>query len=157
MFLPHMDLADRRHESARDRWVQQQMEETMRRLPDDLEVLPSQLLVEQMECEAAQCRGNWESCPLLLLLLWLSQPGPLTAHCRRPHREAAAAPVVRSLADASMPPRCHRVPELVPANLGSSGGRVDLFTYLSWEVEKMLRCAALPACLCRPAYATVGL
>ncbi|MED6266103.1 hypothetical protein CHARACLAT_032219 [Characodon lateralis] len=54
MFPPNMDLADGRQESARDRWVQQQMEELMRHLPADLEVLPFPPLLEQMECEAVQ-------------------------------------------------------------------------------------------------------
>ncbi|KAK5611137.1 hypothetical protein CRENBAI_021443 [Crenichthys baileyi] len=54
MFPPNMDLADSRQESARDRWVQQQMEEAMTHLPADLEVLPSPLLLEQMELEAVQ-------------------------------------------------------------------------------------------------------
>ncbi|KAK5611732.1 hypothetical protein CRENBAI_011276 [Crenichthys baileyi] len=52
-----MDLADSRQESARDRRVQQQMEEAMRHLPTDLEVLPSPLLLEQMEHEAVQRRS----------------------------------------------------------------------------------------------------
>ncbi|MEQ2177927.1 hypothetical protein GOODEAATRI_008810 [Goodea atripinnis] len=54
-----------RQESARDRWVQQPMEEVMKHLPTDLEVLPSPLLLEQMEGEAVQCR---------------SPPAPLAAH-----------------------------------------------------------------------------
>ncbi|KAK5600201.1 hypothetical protein CRENBAI_005822 [Crenichthys baileyi] len=49
-----MDLADGRQESSRDRWVQQQMEEAMRHLPANLEVLPSPLLLEQMERELVQ-------------------------------------------------------------------------------------------------------
>ncbi|KAK5606568.1 hypothetical protein CRENBAI_018563 [Crenichthys baileyi] len=49
MFPSNMDLADGRQESARDRWVQQQMEKALRHLPADLEVLPSPLLLEQME------------------------------------------------------------------------------------------------------------
>ncbi|KAK5601384.1 hypothetical protein CRENBAI_000449 [Crenichthys baileyi] len=65
MFPPNLDLADGRQESARDRWVQQQREEAMRHLPANLEVLPSPLLLEQMECEAVQCR---------------SLPAPLVAH-----------------------------------------------------------------------------
>ncbi|KAK5603618.1 hypothetical protein CRENBAI_003524 [Crenichthys baileyi] len=44
-----MELADSRQESARDRWVQQQMEEAMKHLPTDLEVVPSPLLLEEME------------------------------------------------------------------------------------------------------------
>ncbi|KAK5617154.1 hypothetical protein CRENBAI_011747 [Crenichthys baileyi] len=54
MFPPNMDLMDGRQESARDRWVQQQMEEAMRHLPAHLEVQPCPLLLEQMECEAVQ-------------------------------------------------------------------------------------------------------
>ncbi|KAK5612123.1 hypothetical protein CRENBAI_026157 [Crenichthys baileyi] len=60
-----MDLADGRQESTRGRWVQQQMEEAMRSLLADLEVLPSPLLLEQMEREAVQRR---------------SPPAPLVAH-----------------------------------------------------------------------------
>ncbi|KAK5621006.1 hypothetical protein CRENBAI_015406, partial [Crenichthys baileyi] len=51
---PKLDLADGKQESASDRWVQQQMEEAMRHLPADLEVLPSLLLLELMEREAVQ-------------------------------------------------------------------------------------------------------
>ncbi|MEQ2292650.1 hypothetical protein AMECASPLE_025124 [Ameca splendens] len=65
MFPPNLDLVEGRQESARDRWVQQQMEEAMRHLPADLEVLPSPLPVEQMEREAVQRR---------------SPPDPLVAH-----------------------------------------------------------------------------
>ncbi|MEQ2236712.1 hypothetical protein ILYODFUR_015538 [Ilyodon furcidens] len=54
MLPPNMDLADSRQESTRDCWVQQQMKETMKHLPADLEVLPSPLLLEQMEREAVQ-------------------------------------------------------------------------------------------------------
>ncbi|KAK5622019.1 hypothetical protein CRENBAI_012230 [Crenichthys baileyi] len=60
-----MELADSRQESARDRWVQQQMEEAIKHLPTDLEVLPSPLLLEQMERETVQRR---------------SPPAPLVAH-----------------------------------------------------------------------------
>ncbi|MEQ2197858.1 hypothetical protein XENOCAPTIV_004277 [Xenoophorus captivus] len=42
-----------RQESARDRWVQQQIKEARRHLPDDLDVLLSPLLLEQMAREAA--------------------------------------------------------------------------------------------------------
>ncbi|KAK5609500.1 hypothetical protein CRENBAI_007214 [Crenichthys baileyi] len=51
MFPPNMDLTDGRQESARDRWVQQQMEESMRHLP------ASPLLLEQMEREGVQRRS----------------------------------------------------------------------------------------------------
>ncbi|KAK5599429.1 hypothetical protein CRENBAI_021335 [Crenichthys baileyi] len=57
MFPPNMELADGRQESASDRWVQQQMEEALRHMPADLEVLPSPLLLEQMEREAVQRRS----------------------------------------------------------------------------------------------------
>ncbi|KAK5603665.1 hypothetical protein CRENBAI_002880 [Crenichthys baileyi] len=48
MFPPKLDLADGKQESGSDPWVQQQMEEAMRHL----EVLPSPLLLKQMEREA---------------------------------------------------------------------------------------------------------
>ncbi|MED6277872.1 hypothetical protein CHARACLAT_017900 [Characodon lateralis] len=57
MFLPRMDLVDSRQESARDRSVQLQMEEAMKHLPIDLEVLPSPLLLEQMKRETVQHRS----------------------------------------------------------------------------------------------------
>ncbi|MEQ2249385.1 hypothetical protein ILYODFUR_028632 [Ilyodon furcidens] len=57
MFPPNMDLVDGRQESARDRWVQRQMEEAMKHLATDLEVLPFPLLLEQMEHEAVQLRS----------------------------------------------------------------------------------------------------
>ncbi|KAK5623621.1 hypothetical protein CRENBAI_010471 [Crenichthys baileyi] len=65
MIPPTTDLADKQKADALDRWVQRQKEEAMRNLPKDLEVLPSQLLLEQMECEAVQRR---------------SPPAPLAAH-----------------------------------------------------------------------------
>ncbi|KAK5608039.1 hypothetical protein CRENBAI_005705 [Crenichthys baileyi] len=57
MFPPKLDLADSKQESASDPRVQQQMEEAMRHLQADLEVLPSPLLLEQMKCEAVQRRS----------------------------------------------------------------------------------------------------
>ncbi|KAK5617650.1 hypothetical protein CRENBAI_002269 [Crenichthys baileyi] len=57
MFPPKLDLTDGKEESASDRWVQQQMEEALRHLPADLEVLPSPLLLEQMKREAVQHRS----------------------------------------------------------------------------------------------------
>ncbi|MEQ2229035.1 hypothetical protein ILYODFUR_014762 [Ilyodon furcidens] len=78
MILPKMDLADSRQESVRDCWVQQQMEEVMRHLPTDLEVLPSPLLLKQMEHEAAQCQRVREGCsfPPPQLRRSLSAPVP---------------------------------------------------------------------------------
>ncbi|KAK5606114.1 hypothetical protein CRENBAI_000300 [Crenichthys baileyi] len=48
-----MELADSRQESARDRWVRQEMKEAMKCLPTDLEVVPSPLLLEEMELAPA--------------------------------------------------------------------------------------------------------
>ncbi|KAK5603621.1 hypothetical protein CRENBAI_003527 [Crenichthys baileyi] len=47
---------------ALDRWLERQKEEAMRNLPTDLEVLPSPLLLEQMEREAAQRQRVREGC-----------------------------------------------------------------------------------------------
>ncbi|KAK5598791.1 hypothetical protein CRENBAI_004212 [Crenichthys baileyi] len=71
-----MDLAYSRQDSARDRCVQQQMEEAMRHLPTDLEVLPSPLLLEQMEREAAQCQRVREGCCFPPPQLRRSLPAP---------------------------------------------------------------------------------
>ncbi|MEQ2228737.1 hypothetical protein ILYODFUR_011893 [Ilyodon furcidens] len=79
MFPPKMDLADSRQVSARDRWFQQQMEEAMRHLPMDLEVLPSPLLLEQMEREAAQCRRVREGYSFPPPQLRHSLPAPVPA------------------------------------------------------------------------------
>ncbi|MED6245271.1 hypothetical protein ATANTOWER_001098, partial [Ataeniobius toweri] len=79
MFPPKMDLADSRQVSARDRWVQRQMEEAMRHLPMDLEVLPSPLLLEPMEREAAQCRRVREGCSFPPPQLRHSLPAPVPA------------------------------------------------------------------------------
>ncbi|KAK5613342.1 hypothetical protein CRENBAI_023516 [Crenichthys baileyi] len=53
MTPPIKDLADSRQVSARDRWVQRQVEEAMKNLPSDLEVVPSPLLLEEMELAPA--------------------------------------------------------------------------------------------------------
>ncbi|MED6262950.1 hypothetical protein ATANTOWER_030568 [Ataeniobius toweri] len=57
MFLPTTDPTDEQKISAQDCWVQRQMEEAMRHLPTELEVLPSPLLLEQMEREAVRLRS----------------------------------------------------------------------------------------------------
>ncbi|KAK5622087.1 hypothetical protein CRENBAI_010772, partial [Crenichthys baileyi] len=57
MIPPTTDPADKQKADALDRWVQRQKEEAMRNLPNDLEVLPSPLLLEQMEHEAVQLRS----------------------------------------------------------------------------------------------------
>ncbi|MED6294909.1 hypothetical protein CHARACLAT_025885 [Characodon lateralis] len=57
MFPSHLDLADSRQESARDRWVQQQKKEAMKNVPTGLEVLPSPLLLEEIERESVQRRS----------------------------------------------------------------------------------------------------
>ncbi|KAK5605210.1 hypothetical protein CRENBAI_021378 [Crenichthys baileyi] len=74
-----MDLTDSRQESARDRWVQQQMEEAMRYLPTDLEVLPSPLLLEPMECEASQRQKVRKGCSFPPPQLRRSLPAPVPA------------------------------------------------------------------------------
>ncbi|KAK5600741.1 hypothetical protein CRENBAI_010867 [Crenichthys baileyi] len=58
MFPPNMDFVDRGQDTAMDRWIRQQFQEAQRLLPDDLEVLPSPLLLQQMEREATQRRDS---------------------------------------------------------------------------------------------------
>ncbi|KAK5611349.1 hypothetical protein CRENBAI_018058 [Crenichthys baileyi] len=53
IFPPNKDLAYSRQVSAKDRWVQRQVEEAMKNLPSDLEVVPSPLLLEEMELAPA--------------------------------------------------------------------------------------------------------
>ncbi|KAK5612853.1 hypothetical protein CRENBAI_005615 [Crenichthys baileyi] len=53
MFPPNKDLADSRQVSANNLWVQRQVEEAMKNLPSDLEVLPSPPLLEEMELAPA--------------------------------------------------------------------------------------------------------
>ncbi|KAK5606983.1 hypothetical protein CRENBAI_011363 [Crenichthys baileyi] len=75
-----MDLVDSRPgECHRDRWVQQQMEEAMKNLPTDLEVLLSPLLLEQMEREAAQRQRVREDCSFPPPQLRRSLPVPVPA------------------------------------------------------------------------------
>ncbi|KAK5604218.1 hypothetical protein CRENBAI_020983 [Crenichthys baileyi] len=62
MFPPTTDPADKLKADALDRWVERQKDEAMRNLPTDLEVLPSPLLLEQMEREAAQRQRVREGC-----------------------------------------------------------------------------------------------
>ncbi|KAK5614372.1 hypothetical protein CRENBAI_000612 [Crenichthys baileyi] len=57
MFPTTTDPTDEQRISAQDCWVQRQMEEAMRHLPADLEVLPSPLLLEQMQHQAVQLRS----------------------------------------------------------------------------------------------------
>ncbi|KAK5622306.1 hypothetical protein CRENBAI_005947 [Crenichthys baileyi] len=76
MIPPTTDPADKQKADALDRWVQRQKEEAMRNLPKDLEVLPSPLLLEQMEREAVQPR---------------SLPAPLAAHSAGEESLTAAA------------------------------------------------------------------
>ncbi|KAK5600714.1 hypothetical protein CRENBAI_011742 [Crenichthys baileyi] len=64
MIPPTTDPVDKRKADALDRWVERQKEEPMRNLPTDLEVLPSPLLLEQMEREAAQRQRVREGCSL---------------------------------------------------------------------------------------------
>ncbi|KAK5599601.1 hypothetical protein CRENBAI_018602 [Crenichthys baileyi] len=62
MFPPTTDPANKLKADGLDRWVERQKEEAMRNLPTDLEVLPSPLLLEQMEREAAQHQRVREGC-----------------------------------------------------------------------------------------------
>ncbi|MEQ2273272.1 hypothetical protein XENORESO_001886, partial [Xenotaenia resolanae] len=77
-----------------DPWVKQEMEEAMRLLPTDLEVLPSPLLLEQMEREAAQRQRVREGCSVLLPQLQRSPPAsvpatkPSSSSRRKKHRHA---------------------------------------------------------------------
>ncbi|KAK5616468.1 hypothetical protein CRENBAI_010645 [Crenichthys baileyi] len=82
-------------ESTQDCWVQRQMEEAMRHLPKDLEVLPSPLLLEQMEREAAQRQRVWEGCSVTPPQLRHSPPASVLAakpssSCRRKKRRRRA-------------------------------------------------------------------
>ncbi|KAK5599267.1 hypothetical protein CRENBAI_023785 [Crenichthys baileyi] len=61
-FPPTTDPADKLKADALVRWVERLKEEAMRNLPTDLEVLPSPLLLEQMEREAAQRQRVREGC-----------------------------------------------------------------------------------------------
>ncbi|KAK5600949.1 hypothetical protein CRENBAI_006492 [Crenichthys baileyi] len=65
-----MELADSRQESARDRWVQQQMEKAMKHLPTDLEVVPSPLLLEEMELAPAGPGSGRGAVDLFTFLSW---------------------------------------------------------------------------------------
>ncbi|KAK5614044.1 hypothetical protein CRENBAI_011762 [Crenichthys baileyi] len=61
MIPPTTDPADKRKADALDRWVERLKEEAMRNLPTDLEVLPSPLLLEQMEpkpSSSSRCRNR---------------------------------------------------------------------------------------------------
>ncbi|MEQ2171913.1 hypothetical protein GOODEAATRI_015493 [Goodea atripinnis] len=111
MFPANLDPVDARQDAAMDRWVQHQIEEAKRLLPEDLEVLPSPLLLEEMEHEVAQRRDGQEDAPLLLPLPQFSLSDPAS-------------------------PCCHRAPELKPASPWSGHGTVNLFNYLSREAEK---------------------
>ncbi|KAK5613370.1 hypothetical protein CRENBAI_023056 [Crenichthys baileyi] len=71
-----MDLAD---SSTRDQWVQRQMEEAMRHLPNDFEVMPSPPLLEPMDREAAQRQRVREGCSFPPPQLQRSLPAPAPA------------------------------------------------------------------------------
>ncbi|MEQ2225825.1 hypothetical protein ILYODFUR_021432 [Ilyodon furcidens] len=106
MFPPNTDPADEQKADALDRWVQRQMEEAMRHLPKDLEVLPSPLLLDQMEREAAQRQRVREGCSFPPPQLRRSLPAPVPAakpssSSRRKNPWSAA--VVKSGAVVSLP------------------------------------------------------
>ncbi|KAK5623014.1 hypothetical protein CRENBAI_021163 [Crenichthys baileyi] len=125
MFPPNLDLVDGKQESARDHWVQQQMKEAMRYLPTDVEVLPSPLLLEQMERRETR-----------------EGPASSASAPRHSHRKDASAPVSDNLADISTPPHSGQATEPSSAKLESCKKEVDLFSYLSREADKTLRHSA---------------
>ncbi|KAK5620879.1 hypothetical protein CRENBAI_017582 [Crenichthys baileyi] len=86
MIPPTTDPADKRK-------VERQKEEAMRNLPTDLEVLPSPLLLEQMEREAAQRQRVREGCFVPPPQLRCSAPSSATAKFPR---LAAALPMPSS-------------------------------------------------------------
>ncbi|KAK5601532.1 hypothetical protein CRENBAI_024424 [Crenichthys baileyi] len=79
MFPPNFDLADKQKDDALDRWVERQKEEAMRNLPTDLEVLPSPLLLEQMDHEAVQRQRVREGCSVPPPQLRRSPPASVPA------------------------------------------------------------------------------
>ncbi|KAK5619763.1 hypothetical protein CRENBAI_007828 [Crenichthys baileyi] len=81
MFLPNLDLADKQKDDALDRWMERQKEEAMRNLPTDLEMLPSPLLLEQMEREAAQRQRVREGCSVPPPQLRRSPPASESPTC----------------------------------------------------------------------------
>ncbi|KAK5605170.1 hypothetical protein CRENBAI_023315 [Crenichthys baileyi] len=108
-----MDLAVLgKQESARDHWIQQQMEEAMRNLPADLEVLPSPLLLEQMEREnrrrgvfSSLSAGEEES-PMAAAVTSgavVSLPADVKAAASTPASSSATAPSPRLAAALPMP------------------------------------------------------
>ncbi|KAK5620846.1 hypothetical protein CRENBAI_017805 [Crenichthys baileyi] len=106
MFLPTSDPADKQKINAQDCWVQRQMEEAMRHLPADLEVLHSPLLLEQMEREATQRQDIREGCSPLLRR---SPPAPASAvkstssSRRRKRRRGAVSSLLASEESSPMP------------------------------------------------------
>ncbi|KAK5620610.1 hypothetical protein CRENBAI_021589 [Crenichthys baileyi] len=103
MFPPNMDG---RQESARDHWVQQQMEEAMKYLPSDLEVLPSPLLLEQMEREAVQ------------------RPSPLTSLVARPNKAVKPTSSCRHTKRRRGAPSCVSAGEESPTAAAVTSGAV---------------------------------
>ncbi|KAK5621496.1 hypothetical protein CRENBAI_003998 [Crenichthys baileyi] len=87
----------KRKADALDHWVERQKQEAMRNLPTDLEVLPSPLLLEQMEREAAQRQRVREGCSVSPPQLRCSPPAsvpaakPSSSSCRRNRRRAGVS------------------------------------------------------------------
>ncbi|KAK5604838.1 hypothetical protein CRENBAI_008924 [Crenichthys baileyi] len=111
MYPPLMNLADERQASAIDLWVQQQMVEALRNLSDVLKVLPSPLLLEEMDQEAAQHQGHQGGCLFLvpqlqlsLLTVLVSPVAPLAVRHR--NHKAASTLVPWDLPDTSTPFCC---------------------------------------------------
>ncbi|KAK5615405.1 hypothetical protein CRENBAI_001819, partial [Crenichthys baileyi] len=92
MFPPTTDLADKLKADALDRCVQRQKEEAMSYLPSDQEVVPSPLLLEEVELAPA---GPGSGCDVVDLFTFLSWEGEKTL------RRSAGLSVPQSAYDGS--------------------------------------------------------
>ncbi|KAK5608229.1 hypothetical protein CRENBAI_002207 [Crenichthys baileyi] len=133
MFPPPIDLADKWQTSARDHWVQWQIEEATRDLPNDLKVLPSPRLLEKVECEPSVGEAEMPVPFFCLCSGFL---------CLLPSLPAVDAAIVRQhllLFQGIWPTLPSLLVAAEQAKPGPSERGMDLFTYLSLEAEKMLR------------------
>ncbi|KAK5601746.1 hypothetical protein CRENBAI_021330 [Crenichthys baileyi] len=121
MFPPTKDPADKQKADALDRWVQRQKEEAIRNLPTDLEVLPSPLLLEQMEREAV-----WRRSP----------PAPLAVHFG-----PAVKPSPSSRRKNRGAPSCGSAGEEVVSRLEGCGNYARIFVCHS--TVSLVRCSEL--------------
>ncbi|MEQ2305279.1 hypothetical protein AMECASPLE_036110 [Ameca splendens] len=70
MFPPTTDPTDTQKADALDRWVERQKEEAMRNLPTDLEVVPSPLLLEEMDLAPDGPGSGCDAVDLFTFLSW---------------------------------------------------------------------------------------